>query len=277
MAAPVLSGTLNRPEYKDALQSFQNIMGQYNGYWQDTADSVLTNFFNYMSQQEANQHEIDMWNMQNDYNSPEKQVQRIIAAGLNPSMAYGSVSTGNASSAPGTHAATYHMTPHKDKMETISNFLGDLRQVFGMVGDTIGAIDRVNKLPMSHEAGFVSGLRERVMRGDFELASPVSKDQLGDRLGVPVGDGKYMPYELALAFPEYLKLAGLSRVSNSEDGYVRGVNASADLREKQKRASELVKQIMHSIFSEEENSPADFRSTVEAILELIIIQGLNRY
>lgn len=32
---------------------------------------------------------VDFWNMQNDYNSPEKQMQRFEAAGLNPNLIYG--------------------------------------------------------------------------------------------------------------------------------------------------------------------------------------------
>lgn len=47
-----------------------------------------------------NQYNIDMWNMQNEYNSPTAQMSRLRDAGLNPNLAYGNVSTGNASKAP---------------------------------------------------------------------------------------------------------------------------------------------------------------------------------
>lgn len=45
---------------------------------------------------------LDMWNMQNAYNSPREQMERLRAAGLNPNMAYGSgnVAGINAGSAP---------------------------------------------------------------------------------------------------------------------------------------------------------------------------------
>lgn len=44
------------------------------------------------------QQEWDMWNAENDYNSPAAQMQRFKDAGVNPYMAMGNVSSGNASS-----------------------------------------------------------------------------------------------------------------------------------------------------------------------------------
>lgn len=46
------------------------------------------------------QYNLDMWNRQNEYNSPVQQMQRLKEAGLNPNLMYGQGSTGNASSAP---------------------------------------------------------------------------------------------------------------------------------------------------------------------------------
>lgn len=56
-------------------------------------------------QEEQNAFNLKMWNLQNEYNSPKSQVQRLVAAGLSPNLAYGTVSTGNAQSAPAMHAA----------------------------------------------------------------------------------------------------------------------------------------------------------------------------
>lgn len=48
--------------------------------------------------QEAREHDLDMWNRQNEYNTPAMQMQRLEDAGLNPRLIYGSgtASTGNA-------------------------------------------------------------------------------------------------------------------------------------------------------------------------------------
>lgn len=43
---------------------------------------------------------LDMWNRQNEYNSPVQQMQRLKDAGLNPNLMYGQGNVGNASSLP---------------------------------------------------------------------------------------------------------------------------------------------------------------------------------
>lgn len=43
---------------------------------------------------------LEMWNRQNEYNSPARQMERLKAAGLNPNLVYGNGAVGNASSAP---------------------------------------------------------------------------------------------------------------------------------------------------------------------------------
>lgn len=48
----------------------------------------------------AYQRSVEMWHMQNMYNSPEAQMQRFKNAGLNPHLIYGQGNAGNASSMP---------------------------------------------------------------------------------------------------------------------------------------------------------------------------------
>lgn len=51
-------------------------------------------------QDRQNQFNLDMWNRQNEYNSPKAQMQRLADAGLNPNLAYGSLSGNVAMNAP---------------------------------------------------------------------------------------------------------------------------------------------------------------------------------
>lgn len=52
----------------------------------------------------AYQRSLQMWNMQNLYNSPQAQMARFKAAGLNPHLIYGQGNPGNASAPPEYHA-----------------------------------------------------------------------------------------------------------------------------------------------------------------------------
>lgn len=48
----------------------------------------------------AYQRQVEMWHMQNAYNSPEQQMARFGSAGLNPHLIYGQGTSGNSSSTP---------------------------------------------------------------------------------------------------------------------------------------------------------------------------------
>lgn len=62
--------------------------------------SALNYGFQKKLMEQQNQYNIDMWKMQNEYNSPAAQMKRFEEAGLNPGLMYGQVTPGNASSAP---------------------------------------------------------------------------------------------------------------------------------------------------------------------------------
>lgn len=53
----------------------------------------------------------DMWNAANEYNSPYNQRQRLEAAGINPYMAMGNISTGTATSTPSGASASAPSAP----------------------------------------------------------------------------------------------------------------------------------------------------------------------
>lgn len=63
------------------------------------------NEWNRQMQDRAFKYNYEMWNKQNEYNSPTAQMARMKAAGLNPNLMYGKGDTGNASSAPTMKAA----------------------------------------------------------------------------------------------------------------------------------------------------------------------------
>ena len=68
------------------------------------------NAYNYRMFQEQNAFNLDMWNKQNAYNDPKAQVQRMLAAGINPAAQFGNVSeAGSLSSAQAQGAVTPEM------------------------------------------------------------------------------------------------------------------------------------------------------------------------
>lgn len=71
------------------------------------------------------QAELEAWNMQNEYNTPANQVQRLRDAGLNPNLFYNMGDTGNAKSAP--EFSTY------DQGEMINSLFGYAFQAMQLI------------------------------------------------------------------------------------------------------------------------------------------------
>jgi hypothetical protein len=82
--------------------------------------NFITNRGTRKAEESARRHNLRMWNMQNAYNHPLKQMQRLEEAGLNPNLIYGGstgASVGNAGSQPApARAASFNldspMTPY---------------------------------------------------------------------------------------------------------------------------------------------------------------------
>ena len=55
-----------------------------------------------------NDYNLEMWHMQNQYNSPQEQMARMKAAGLNPHLMYGKGSVGQAGQVPTTNVGSAH-------------------------------------------------------------------------------------------------------------------------------------------------------------------------
>lgn len=85
-----------------------------------TSGNIISGAFNYLynknlMRQQYN-YNLDLWNKQNEYNSPTAQMQRLQEAGLNPNLVYGSGAAGasgnatsaNGSSAPSTSGASFN-------------------------------------------------------------------------------------------------------------------------------------------------------------------------
>lgn len=69
-------------------------------------DNSAKKQFKYQQQlnREAFQHDVDMWNKNNEYNTPSAQMERLQAAGLNPNLVYGNGGATNTSN----NAPTYN-------------------------------------------------------------------------------------------------------------------------------------------------------------------------
>lgn len=76
------SSAMNNKAVQDTNKTNMEI-AKYQAQWQQQEN------------EKAYQRSLNMWNLQNEYNSPTQQMARIRAAGLNPNLVYGNGVTGN--------------------------------------------------------------------------------------------------------------------------------------------------------------------------------------
>lgn len=76
------SSAMNNKAVRDTNKANMEI-AKYQAQWQQQEN------------EKAYQRSLNMWNLQNEYNSPTQQMARIRAAGLNPNLVYGNGVTGN--------------------------------------------------------------------------------------------------------------------------------------------------------------------------------------
>lgn len=105
-------------------------------------DSTRNFFLQSALADQANAREIEMWEMQNRYNSPAAQMSRFSEAGLNPMLIYQQGNPGNASSAPGTHVPNAELHENADRQAEINNVLNIVSAVSGAIGQVFGTIDQ---------------------------------------------------------------------------------------------------------------------------------------
>lgn len=90
---------------------------------------LLSNRANRRMSKFAYKKDREMWERQNEYNSPEQQQQRIKGAGLNPALMYGQGTVGNATQLPQYNVPqqSYQFTDQMNPLEMLGTYQ-DLKQ-----------------------------------------------------------------------------------------------------------------------------------------------------
>lgn len=101
-----------------------NILGQGLSLWSNNRQNRLSRDFSREMYQTQKTDNIDFWNMQNAYNDPAMQMERLRSAGLNPAMIYGGQGSGAAGQSgplhtPSAMAAKFNPTDFKQLGRTV--------------------------------------------------------------------------------------------------------------------------------------------------------------
>lgn len=145
--------------------------------------------------QKEKQSNIDMWNMQNTYNSPEQQVARLQKAGLSPTLAYGNGAVANSGSAPNSpHSLPYRAeAPKFDLQNPVDKYFDIATRQMQLSNDAkVGSnLDMQNQLlkgqatsqqldNMLKAQGFDSNLRGLIGRNEMNYQGSIQKAVMSD-------------------------------------------------------------------------------------------------
>lgn len=123
---PIVNGIYVNDSLPDAKQAQQQVFGNFTK--RDMAD-YSAYALNYLSKQQEQAYNLDLWNLMNEYNSPAAQMQRFQDAGLNPNLIYGQ---SNATSAPNA-ASAFQGRSAGTAAKGIQNAMAGIGQVMNLV------------------------------------------------------------------------------------------------------------------------------------------------
>lgn len=167
---------------KGAGSSFRSA---YFDLYSNLASSYIENKMNW-------DNTLKMWNMNNEYNTPKAQMERLLEAGLNPNLAYSIASSGNASgSAP---QASARIGDPAGKMLQVRQ--QNMNMVFGALDTAIDLTQKVLGTIGQSQQLQQQAMQLKVDKSLFRYFNPSIGAGTSDEM-IEIGDTYYSPYYLA--------------------------------------------------------------------------------
>lgn len=123
---PIINGIYVNDSLPDSKQAQEQVFGTYSK--RDMTD-YSAYALNYLSKQQEQAYNLDLWHLMNEYNSPAAQMQRYQDAGLNPNLIYGQ---SNMTSAPNA-ASAFQGRSAGTAAKGIQNAMAGIGQVMNLV------------------------------------------------------------------------------------------------------------------------------------------------
>lgn len=123
---------------QSAKQAYDEGISSLKNYRDSSANFIVQSALS----EQANAHELEMWELQNSYNTPKAQMERFKAAGLNPMLVYQQGTAGNATHAPQVHVPNAQYTPQSDRINDLNAALSIVSAINDLVGQAMGVADQ---------------------------------------------------------------------------------------------------------------------------------------
>lgn len=268
-------------ELPPVTQQYVDMITQGHAPWMEGknspqwSDSTKQQFFEIFNTELANEMELERWRLNNEYNTPKAQMQRMIEAGINPAAAYQSISSGNASSAPDSHvagAAPFHDT--SDKLQRINTIMSGITSIMSTINQGIDAVAGIQGITYNAQDRWYNNLRYEAYK---EMGIPtiypesafvdgrISKDAM-----IEVAPGLYAQSNDMMMFPEFFESFGFS----SRDSRTR--QAAQDIQQQLADRRTRIDQLIQSLFNGLENNASN-AEMIRLFMELFAYGAMSKF
>lgn len=165
------------------------------------------------------QRDLEMWNLQNRYNTPANQMKRFKEAGLNPNLVYGQGTPGNAQQLP-----QYQAPSQSFRGQRAFNPGEAMQQGLDITGkqESIKVADAQNWLTRAKTAGVwnqneISDMQAAIARATMPYDSSTYLDQLGKK----ERERLLKESDLAAKLAEYKARLVQKNINPNDDQYLR--------------------------------------------------------
>ena len=255
-------------------QEFAEFVNSGNAPWDRSwSDSSKEQYFHLLNTEMANEMELERWRLNNEYNSPRAQMERLIDAGINPAAAFNQVSSGNSQSAPDTHqpgTAAFHDT--SDKLSRINTIMNGISNIMNTIYGGVDAMKGIQDIQLRYQNNWYDK-----MRADYANSAGRSTMWLADQSElshldrpIEVAPGLYMDGTAAQLFPELRQGLGFAAV----DYRTRqsGVNIQKQLADRRTRIDNLIQDIFRGL-----ETNASTSEMMRLFLELFAYGAMSKY
>lgn len=246
--------------------------------WNDSWTNFMVNYA--LSEYEF-AHNKEMWNLMNEYNSPQAQMQRFKEAGLNPMLVYQQGTPGNASSPAQYQKPNVQMTPNKDLNARISTATNVLGVVSNLAQSIAGMIDQGLDLQLKQNQVYESNFDRYMLEHTFGAPGAtginmINLDETLNPLSSKFDPMAYLAFQRKGQLPQFINTylsADVAREltafkSQYQDYYNKNLlpkfneyqQGKIDLQEIEKEISNYEKEAMTMI-------PAPLRGILEPVIQ----------
>lgn len=223
---PIVNGTYVNDSLPGSKAAQQQVFGEHSS--RDMSDYSAA-AYNYLMKQQEQAYNLELWNLQNEYNSPASQMKRFQDAGLNPNLIYGQQNTAQA---PQAASATGFRSGNVQarRMQNAISTIGQVMNVIKSARDTYdymkyGADEHAWQRNLLIQKGQGQALENMWNQYLLGLTEPGTSEEIANS-----PRGRMYKYQTDTQYQRYEQLRAICAALPDQQARTRSLKALDDYR-----------------------------------------------